>query len=263
MPAPLDVAAALAAAARDVRAPEDLAATLRSIVHSARESMPHVDDVGITRVHQDGRLETLAATGEVVERLDEVQRRAGEGPVLDEGDAGGRVRVERAARDRRWPRFLPEAVGLGLRSLLVVALPVEPGTRAVLSTWSWSDDRIPEETEQLAELFAEHAGLVLGHARRLEHLNTALASRTLIGMALGILMQRFALDEETAFAYLTRVSSTSETKLRDVAASLVEQHHARVGDGRSAALPGAADLGSGPGRSASDGTGETVLPSGG
>ncbi len=235
MRAPLDVAAALAAATRDVRAPEDLSASLDSIVHAARESMPHVDDVGISLVHRDGRMETLAGTGPLVARLDRLQQEVGQGPVLDGAPDTAVVRVQHATEDARWPGFLPAARGLGLRSLLGLHLPLEAGTRAALTMWSWSSDVLSEETEQLADLFAAHTGLVLGHARRLEHLNTALASRKLIGMALGMLMQRLDLDEDTAFAYLTRVSSTSETKLRDVASSIVDQHHARLLDGHGPA----------------------------
>jgi AmiR/NasT family two-component response regulator len=55
-----------------------------------------------------------------------------------------------------------------------------------------------------------------------EGLNTALVSRTVIGQAEGILMERFNIDADRAFRVLKRVSSQSNTKLQRVAAELVE-----------------------------------------
>lgn len=61
--------------------------------------------------------------------------------------------------------------------------------------------------------------------RETDTLSAALESRGLIGQALGMVMERYQIAEETAFAYLTRVSQTSETKLREVAQTLVAEHH--------------------------------------
>lgn len=51
----------------------------------------------------------------------------------------------------------------------------------------------------------------------------ALSSRDLIGQAKGILMERYGLDEDAAFALLTRYSRTSNQALRGVAADLVRR----------------------------------------
>ena len=60
-----------------------------------------------------------------------------------------------------------------------------------------------------------------------EQLDTALQTRKLIGQATGIVMQRYGLNEHRAFAYLVRVSSTSNTKLHDIAAHLVAEANAK------------------------------------
>jgi AmiR/NasT family two-component response regulator len=57
------------------------------------------------------------------------------------------------------------------------------------------------------------------------HLRLALEHRTTIGIALGILMERYAINEDQAFAYLKRVSNESETRLFEVAKQLVETGH--------------------------------------
>ncbi|CAN5250649.1 hypothetical protein BH09ACT12_BH09ACT12_06860 [soil metagenome] len=91
-----------------------------------------------------------------------------------------------------------------------------------------------------AALVARHARLALVQARRHENLLAALESRTGIGIALGLVMERMRVDEDTAFAYLTRLSETGERKLRDVAATIVADHVAslptRPGQGRPATV---------------------------
>lgn len=118
----------------------------------------------------------------------------------------------------------------GLRSQLGLRLYLDDHARGGLNLYSVSSDVIDPATEQLAELFATHAALIMGRARSEENLNASLASRTTIGIALGLVMERYGLDQERAFSYLTRVASTSETKLRDVAEHLVEETNVRNRD---------------------------------
>ena len=58
-------------------------------------------------------------------------------------------------------------------------------------------------------------------AQEIEHLNLAVRSRTVIGQAEGILMERFDMDAAHAFAVLKRVSQHSNVKLFRVAVELV------------------------------------------
>ena len=88
--------------------------------------------------------------------------------------------------------------------------------------YSTSSDTIDPDAVHMAELFAAHAALALGHARREEQLSAALATRKVIGQAIGILMERHALKEDAAFVYLTRVSSHTNVKLRTVAQEIVD-----------------------------------------
>jgi AmiR/NasT family two-component response regulator len=47
-------------------------------------------------------------------------------------------------------------------------------------------------------------------------------ARKLVGQAMGILMERFDLDGDQAFAVLRRYSQDTNTKLRDVAQQLID-----------------------------------------
>jgi GAF domain-containing protein len=229
MVGPIDVASALAEAARHLQDPQDLDGTLQTILSVARDSMPEIDHAGISLGHRDGRVVTRAKTDDVVAQLDDLQYEFGEGPCLHAMHTATTIVVAHARHEQRWPRFIRSAVPLGLRSQLGVRLNVGERTTGALNLYSFSSDEISAETMQLAELFAAHAALALGHAERLDNLNAALASRKTIGLALGILMERLGIDEDRAFAYLTRISATTETKLRDVAAQVVEEVQVRGG----------------------------------
>ena len=56
-----------------------------------------------------------------------------------------------------------------------------------------------------------------------QDLMEALHVRTMIGMAIGLVMERFDLDSEEAFEHLARLSRRSDLAVRDIAAHLVEQ----------------------------------------
>jgi transcriptional regulator with GAF, ATPase, and Fis domain len=185
--------------------------------------MPEIDHAGVSVAHRDGTVETKAATSELVKELDQLQYSLGEGPCLHAIESDPVVVVQDARADTRWPRFMKAAVELGLRSQLGLRLYLDEQARAGLNLYSTSSNTIDPETESLAELFASHAALAMGRVRIGENLSAALASRTTIGMALGLVMEKYGMDRDRAFAYLTRIASSSELKLREVAEHLVAE----------------------------------------
>ncbi len=221
MHAPLPFADAMAEAARAIAAPRDLQGTLDSIVQAARHSVPGVDHAGISVCRRRGTIETKAATDPLVLQLDQLQYELGDGPCLEAIWDEGVVLVEDARAELRWPRFMARAVALGLQSQLGLRLYVEGETLGGLNLYSSEAYSIDAESQHVAELFATHAALALGRVRREDDLNSALESRTVIGQALGIVMERHGVDEALAFQYLASLSQHSNTKLRDVAAELV------------------------------------------
>jgi GAF domain-containing protein len=218
-----DLIEALAEAARAINTPRTLAEALDAIVTTAQRSLPEIDHVGISAAYPRGRIKTLAGTGPVVWELDQLQYGLGEGPCDFAIKAVPLVVLEHAHIDPRWPNYLPEAVRRGLRSQLALRLYTEEKTLGGLNMYSLSSDTISADTVQTAELFAVHAALALGRIRQVDDLNAALTTRTTIGMAVGIVMQRYGLSSDQAFAFLTRASSTSNVKLREVARAVVDE----------------------------------------
>ena len=55
-----------------------------------------------------------------------------------------------------------------------------------------------------------------------EQYKAGMESRTVIGKALGIIMERLDLDDEAAWTYLTRCSQLQNRKVVELAAAIVE-----------------------------------------
>jgi GAF domain-containing protein len=219
-----DVAASLAAAARSMYHYSSLEDTLQRIAEVARDSVPGVDQVGISTLHKGGKVETRAATGDLVHVLDALQYGLDEGPCVDTLREAGVVVAPNIGDDRRWPRYVPEAIKHGLRSQLAVKLFLDDeGTLGGLNLYSTTSDEVDPEAASIAELFAVHAAIALGNAQQRETFNAGLQSRKVIGQAIGILMERYQINEDRAFAFLVRASSHGNRKLREVAQELVNQ----------------------------------------
>ena len=224
-----DIADLLAHAAREISSHGDLDSTLVAVVGCLTACLPAPHHVGVTARLRDGSLETGPASDELVGELDRLQSSTGQGPTLASFEHASVVAVEALPHDQRWHHYVPLAAGLGVRSQLAVRLSVEERTWGALTVCSTTSDDLDPLVVRTTTLFAQYAAVAIERARREDNLKTALRTRKLIGQAIGIVMERFELDEEMAFRYLVRLSSNSNVKLRDVARSLVTQANGRTG----------------------------------
>ena len=223
-----DIGHSIAVAARTIHHRRNLDETLQAIVETASRSVPAFTHVGISTVRSTGEVETTACTDDLVRHLDDVQYELHEGPCFAALREADLVVASHLRHDQRWPRYVPRAAEAGVRSQLAVKLYLDDeGTLGGINFYSTSTDEVDEDSKTLAQLFAAHAAIALGHAHELEQLNEALHSRKVIGQALGILMERYQLDEDRAFAFLVRASSHGNVKLRQIAQELVNQANTR------------------------------------
>jgi GAF domain-containing protein len=227
------IAHALNEAAKLMNAPATLDETLDAITRAALGTVPGFSHVGISITHRDGRIETKSATDQLVWELDHVQYELREGPCYDTITGGGVTVVNEARHDQRWPRYMREAVKRGLRAQLAVGLYSDGGSLGGLNLYSTDSDHVDQDAIGIAELFASQAAIALGRSRQEFQLNEALESRKVIGQAMGLVMQRYGVDEDRAFQFLVRASSTGNIKLRDLAAELVLQANVRAGHERA------------------------------
>jgi hypothetical protein len=114
---------------------------------------------------------------------------------------------------------------MGVRSQLAVRLHLGDGsTLGGVNLYSTTCDEVSEDAMVLAALLAAHSAVALGHLRERSQLSEAVRSRKIIGQALGILMERYGMDEDRAFAFLVRTSNHGNIKLRAIAQELVDGH---------------------------------------
>jgi hypothetical protein len=199
------------------------------IVVSARETIPGAEAVGITLSEAGVGIRTIAATDQLVLDVDDAQYSLGEGPCLDAMNGTGVEIVPDLAAEQRWPRFIPAALERGVHSQMGMELFYDRVTRGALNIYSSRVGAFDDRSLVIASLFADHAAVALGRTKKEDQLNAALLTRRVIGQAVGIIMERYRMDEEEGFAFLTQVSQTGNVKLRTVAMELVDTTNKRAG----------------------------------
>ncbi|WP_211222068.1 GAF and ANTAR domain-containing protein [Nocardioides halotolerans] len=202
--------------------PGDLDRTLERITAAAVEVLPDVDSASITVKHADGRLETFAPTDDVLCEVDAAQYDLQEGPCYEAATETVHVAAPHLADDDRFPRYAPVAARAGIRAQAGIRLFDTHGSNGALNLYSRREGAF-EDLGTLEQLFAHQSAMALGYARQISQLEEAIETRSLIGRAVGVVMERYGLDEARAFAFLTRLSSTEEVKLRVVAERLLAE----------------------------------------
>jgi GAF domain-containing protein len=216
------LANAMAQVALTLGGASDLNETLVSITISACDTIPGADFASISARFHDGHLETLAPTHEIIRDIDQLQYELLEGPCYEAATQERTVVADDLESDPRWPRYGPAVVRMGMRSQLALELYESDESTGALNLYSSHPGALSGQRD-LAELFATHAAIAMGHVRTVGGLVKALATRKIIGEAIGITMERYQIDEDQAFKFLVRVSQTGNIKLRDVAAQLVSR----------------------------------------
>ena len=225
----LAIADAMAEVARSMNAYRSLDELLDSIARTACDTVPGITDASVTLPRKGGGFETTVATGDLARRGDSIQYELGEGPCVEALERQEVMRLEQPPDTERWPRYSPRAAGLGIRSQMAFPLFTDSGTLGGLNLYSTEVDLLDQESHHIGELFATQAALALGKVREEDTLNTGLATRKTIGQAIGIVQERYGMDETRAFQFLVRVSQTGNIKLREVAKELVNQANRRGG----------------------------------
>jgi GAF domain-containing protein len=217
-----DDAAGFARLTEELASEPDLVQTVRRVIELAHTSIPGCDFAGLTLTHPD-RLETAVATDDVVVELDRAQHELGEGPVRSAARSERTCEIRDTRTDPRWPAWGSRAAQAGVRSVLSVQLTGPNQVPAAMNLYSREVDAFDQEAVATAQIFATHAGNAIASIKQADQLRTALESRHTIGVAQGMLMHRFGLSEDRSFRFLTRLSQDSNTKLRDVAASVIKE----------------------------------------
>ncbi|WP_369069710.1 GAF and ANTAR domain-containing protein [Kineococcus terrestris] len=214
------VARRLAELARELQREEDPQQVMQRIVEQAVQTVPGAEHGSISLVRDRRDVQSAAATSDVARRFDRAQQELSQGPCVDAMYEEETVLVDDLRAEERWPDLAARADDLGVRSLACFQLFVDGGTLGALNLMASRPAALGEGVREVGGLFAAHAAIALADAQKLEHLHTALVHRDVIGQAKGILMERFKVTPDQAFALLVKVSQDRNRKLHAVAEEL-------------------------------------------
>jgi GAF domain-containing protein len=200
---------------------------LQRLVEIARDTLPRADDVSTTLVRGD-KAWTAAYTGQLALDADEMQYERGYGPCMDAGRTGAVLLIADMREETRWPDYAAHVVPRGVLSSLSVPLPIQTDLIGALNCYSRSAAAFPLEAVEVAQDIAAHVAVAVGNAvayseaaTLVEQMRAAMASRSVIDQAMGIVMAQNRCDADAAFAILIKASQNRNVKLRDIAAGTV------------------------------------------
>ncbi|PSM45236.1 antitermination regulator [Streptomyces dioscori] len=211
-------AIAVAEMARDLLAQDSAQGTLDRVAEHAKVLIDGCDEAGILTVRQ-GEVHALAATSDVVRRSDRIQQDLQEGPCFDAVTDRQQIYAIEDLREpnKKWPRFAPELRKLGMGSMMGFLLFTEDDNLGALNVYSHKPGVFDETARRAGWILASHAAVAFSAARTHQQLSHAMETRHEIGEAMGILMERYGLTEDSAFKVLKKTSQDRNVKLREIA----------------------------------------------
>jgi GAF domain-containing protein len=215
----------LAAIARELFNEPDMQHTLQRVVDAAAENLDGEVWASVSLVKQRREVETPASSDDRAARADQLQYDLEEGPCLDAIWEQETFQIDDMTADGhypRWSRAVAEETGIRSSLSLQLFTAAEQNSLGALNVYSPQPRAFDADTRAEALAFAAQAAVALRSAQTEADLRSGMATRTLIGQAQGILMERLKLTPDQAFAVLSRVSQERNEKLREVARRLVD-----------------------------------------
>jgi hypothetical protein len=205
--------------APDLFAARTVAGTLHGVVGLARRTFG-CDAAGVVLTADHAGVTATAATAEDARRADALQLQHHQGPALDAITEWRPVLSAELRADSRWRFWAPQAADLGFRSVLSMVL-ADNGPFGALTLYSRHPSFFRTGFLLPGFGFGQQASIAIVVAVEREQLLRARDSREIIGQAQGILMERYQITADQAFAVLRRYSSHRNQKLRLIAERMV------------------------------------------
>lgn len=224
VPAP-DFGARLANVAHGLFLDPEVDATLQRSVELTRLHLPSAEWVSISLLEGRRSIRTPASTHPWADRADEIQYAADQGPCLDAIRRTEFVLVDDLGTggSASYPRWAPAVLAdTGIRSSFSCRLYSDKEVFGAMNVYAGHVGAFTAPQRAEARVIAAQVGLALHAARQVSGLRQGMEGRTVIGQAQGILMERFKVPSSRAFEMLSRVSQDTNTRLREVAAMLVD-----------------------------------------
>jgi GAF domain-containing protein len=207
--------------AQALSAAPDENARLQLAVDSAVMLIKRCDHAGVT-INEKGGLLTRVSSDDTVSRANELQHHLGEGPCLDVMREQDTLVTPDLALEERWPLWAKRVRSeLHVGSMMSLLVYTDQASFGALSLYSRQGRSFDADDVAVGHALAGHLAVIMSAGREIDQLGVALHGRKVIGQAIGILMMMLDLEEDQAFDYLRRVSSTSNRKISDLAGEIV------------------------------------------
>ena len=204
--------------ADDLFAPTGLTEKLDFVVVLARRVFG-ADGAGIL-LTADGGAASSAASGAQARRADALQIDLHQGPGFHAINRRQPVVSPELRFDSRWRFWAPQAADLGFRSILSLAL-TDGDPFGAVTLYSRRPSSFGTASLAPGLEFAQQASSAITAALDREQLMRAAESRGIVGQAQGILMERYHISADQAFAVIRRSSYAHDQKLRVVAERII------------------------------------------
>jgi GAF domain-containing protein len=188
-----------------------------------------VSTAGLILVSSGGELQLMASSSQAMRVLEVFELQSDEGPCMDCYRTGlPVVNVDLAQAADRWPRFTPQAVAAGFRSVHALPMRLRGNVIGALNLFRVDQGAMGDHDIAAAQALADIATITIvqhraaAQARLLnDQLTEALNSRIVIEQAKGVLAERSSLDMAEAFSRLRTYARNNNLRLADVAADVI------------------------------------------
>jgi transcriptional regulator with GAF, ATPase, and Fis domain len=177
-------------------------------------------------VRRDGRYVTVGASDAIAQRIDDMERLAGDGPCVDAIEEETPQIETDLTNPTQWPNLAARMVAeTPVRGAMGFRILVDKRKTGALNLFSDKANVFDNEAAGQAIVLASFASVAINAVAQGEDVSTlrrGLLSNREIGKAVGMLMMLHGVDEQEAFDVLRRYSQDLNVKLADVARSVIE-----------------------------------------
>lgn len=229
MPDPQALNDVLVDFARTLVRPHDVESVLGRLMDGVVRVLA-VWGAGVSLADDNGQLSFVAATDDVVARLQALEDDVDRGPCREAYDSGVPVVVtDLGAVADRWPLLVADATAAGVHAVMGIPMLVDGEPIGALNVYEKHPADFDEELVSTAQVLADVATGYIVNVRDLDRarelssqLQHALNSRVLIEQAKGFLAAALSVGVNTAFDILRSYSRNKGIDIHKVAAQVVD-----------------------------------------
>ncbi len=177
-------------------------------------------------VRHDNRFITVGASDRIAQRIDDMERQAGDGPCVDAIEEETPQIETDLTTPNHWPNLAAKMVAeTPVRGAMGFRILVDRRKTGALNLFSDTPGVFDTEAAGQAIVLASFASVAINAVAQGDDVSTlrrGLLSNREIGKAVGMLMMLNNVDEQEAFNVLRRYSQDLNIKLADVARSVID-----------------------------------------